>query len=98
MDVTALTLPKRSARSKKPQRVQTMLLWTLYVSLPQVIMRSEYLPDASKLTLSVNHSCHMFGTNTYSLAMSACCLRAESAMVWTQVARVVRLEDMSWGM
>jgi hypothetical protein len=43
----------RSARSKKPQRVQTMFLWTLCVSGPQVMTKSAYLLDARYL-LRVN--------------------------------------------
>jgi len=37
--------PNLSARAKKLTRSHTTILCTLYVSLPQVMLRSEYAPD-----------------------------------------------------
>lgn len=36
-------------RAKNSARRQTITLWTLYVSLPQVMVRSEYSPDSREL-------------------------------------------------
>jgi hypothetical protein len=44
---------KRSARSKNPDRMHTTALWTLYLSLPQVMSRSVYFPESKRL-LAVN--------------------------------------------
>lgn len=44
--------PNLSARVKKSTRSQTMTLCTLYVSLPHVMVRSEYAPDLRSLAVS----------------------------------------------
>jgi len=50
LEANQLTLPPNLiARAKNSTREHTMLLWTLYVSEPQVTVRSENAPVSSRL-------------------------------------------------
>lgn len=67
MGIDVRTLPLNlTARAKKPARVTTMFLWTLYESEPHLMVKSENLPEASKLC-AVSHGSNVRSSKVRTL-------------------------------